>query len=51
VHGPVQPEGPEQVLAIVAGGVLGQEEVGRITGDPRQREYHQSQDDEDDEAL
>ena len=45
VHGPVEAERLQEVLAVVAGGVLRQQEIGGVAGDPGQREDDQRQHD------
>ena len=47
----IEPERLQEVLAVVAGGVLGQEQIGRVAGHPRQREDDERQHDEHPEAL
>ena len=51
VDRPVEAERLEEMLAVVARGVLREEEVGRVSRDPRQREDDEREDDEDHQAL
>src|SRR6266550_81555 len=51
VDGPIEPEHPQQMRAVLLGGVLTQEEVGGIPAHPRQREDDQREDEEERHAL